>query len=105
LAECKAAIAYSCKDFPFQEAVRLQLRQSGSTITGTFEGFSQRSDFVGIVTHSLGIAGAAGGGVSVRLMLSGDGFTGYLVRDLYNDDTTVYMTKKYDIVVALTRQP
>lgn len=102
LSDCRALVPLSCKDFPRQEPVRLELTQRGASLSGIFEGLSTRSDFIGTITKESGIAGVASLSVSIRLTRSGESFTGYIVRDSYQA-SSLSMTKRYDIAVPLTR--
>jgi hypothetical protein len=101
---CRAVTSYACKDFPRQTQVSLQLVQTGAVLAGTIEIEGRRSEFQGIVTSALALAGRDTGNVSARLSLSDGRLSGYFVSDTYHADGSLYMSKRFDVVVPLTRE-
>jgi hypothetical protein len=101
---CRAANFAACKDFPRQAQVNLQLVQTGAVLAGTIEIEGRPSEFRGIVTSALALAGRDTGNVSARLSLADGRLSGYFVIDNYSGDGSLYMSKRYDVVVPLTKE-
>lgn len=102
LAQCRASSPALCKDAPKRAPIRLQLSQSGSSLSGTIEFLGRTSAFQGFITSELGIAGVSNTDIysAVRLVRSEESFVGFIAEDTYREGQVI-MSKKYDLVTPL----
>jgi hypothetical protein len=107
LTSCRSAHAGGCKDFPQRRAVRMDLIQQGTQLTGMMDFLGSRRAFAGFVSEGPGVSSSDAGAdsrISVRLVQAGSTLSGMIVTDSFAE-SFLNLSKKYDVVTPLQRTP
>jgi hypothetical protein len=109
---CRATFSASCTrdPFPRPEPITLHVNQDGTKLSGMFEyalDATQPHSFVGYVTATQGIAGTVvlrvGGHVLVRFVADGSNMMGSFYTESRDAANRLVQTRKYDVVMPLSR--